>query len=302
MIYIIFEQDRNQINPVEPAFISKFNKSSIKRIGKEGCNSLDVTSLKKGPLFNKAWLLLCENEVPKHLELLQPDLNCILIHANSKKALQKVVTGVEQYTYKIIDNYQIPKEVVLSWIMHELNVGDRVARHLYNRVHGYQKQIMEAVNKLSVLPVVTMKNIDTLVEDMGTVTIYHVVQHMLGIPTKVSEIEILEFIYRFRYADKWLKTSITNELKIYYETYLLQDDGILSLENFREFLKGTDNSIYKSCSEYKLKKLIESHDSISTELVYYVMLQVSCMPAKMNGILLLMDLIKAGGNDSVCNL
>ena len=37
MIYAVLEQDGNVINPVEKEFVSKFHKSAVKRVGKDGC-------------------------------------------------------------------------------------------------------------------------------------------------------------------------------------------------------------------------------------------------------------------------
>lgn len=51
MIYAVLEQDGNVINPVEKEFVSKFHKSAVKRVGKDGCAGADVSVLKHPPLF-----------------------------------------------------------------------------------------------------------------------------------------------------------------------------------------------------------------------------------------------------------
>ena len=296
MIYAVLEQDGNVINPVEKEFVSKFHKSAVKRVGKDGCAGADVSVLKHPPLFGNRWLVICDSGIPKKFEQLQPDDNCIFLRFRSKDNLKKALTVLENYEFKIVDNYTISAEVMCNWVSAKLNVGPKVAKHLYNRVHGSQKYVVEAVDRLSVLNNVTMKAIDDLVDELGTVTVAQVAGYCIGADTRITETEALNFIYQFRYASKWLKKSMIATLELYYAVYSLMDNGTLTLQNFREFLKTTDDKNFKLCSEYRLRKMIESHDVVSTELIYYTLLNVRCMPIGLDGIRFLIGIIKAGGN------
>lgn len=302
MIYAVLEQDGNVINPMEKEFIAKFHKSAVKKIGNDGCGGADAAVLKRPPLFGDRWLIICDSGIPKNFERLQPDTNCVMLRFSNKESLKKALTSLEKYEFKIVDNYSIPAEVVCNWISVQLGTGPKVSKHLYNRLRGRQKYIVEAVDRLSVLQTVTIKSIDDLIDELGTVTVAQVAGYCIGADVKITEQDALELLYKFRYASRWLKKSMIGTLEFYYGVYSLMDEGVLTLQNFREFLKNTDNKLFKVCNEYKLQKVIESHDVISTELVYCVLLNVKCMPSGLDGIRFLVGLVKVGGSNSVYNL
>lgn len=296
MIYILLEQEGNVINSVEQDFLKRYHKTSIKRYASDDVDKSELSTLQSPPLFDSNWLVVCTS-ARRWLSKCYPEKNTILIKVSRKSSLQQVLQSIPDIEYKVIDNYSVPKDLVISWIMKNLRVTDYVAKRLYNRAAGRLKEIAVAVDLLKTLPSVNLDAVNTYTNKVNRVGIFDLVQYLLGISEDVSPTEMVQFIYDFRYAISWVLNSVTAELQLYFDVYMAMDTGELSLTNFRDFIGSTDIQSVRVCKPYRIQKIIESHDVVSTELVYFLILQIKSMPTGKSGVEQLLQLMKIGGNN-----
>lgn len=297
MIYVLLEQEYNVMNSIEDEFIRKFKKSSVRRFGNERVAVQDLTEFKSVPLFDSCWLIICGPKMIRNLQSLHPQRNVILIKVTRKGQLASTVDALGSYRTEIIDNYKVDKEVVLAWIENELNISERLSKYLYNRVQGNLKSVVEGVRLLALLPKVTQASIRETVREHDGVSIYAIVQYMLGIGDRVRYEHIVQMLYDFRYATSWLVSSILQELKIYSFVYDAMDAGELKLTNYREYMLSCSNKTIRDMSAFRMKKLVESHNCVSTELVYFLIFKIESLPSGNATLPEIVKLIKVGGNN-----
>lgn len=297
MIYLLLEQEGNVISPVEPEFVKRYDRGSIKRFSSD-VGRADLAGLDTPPLFNNEWLIIC-NGLIKGIPYLYPDKNTVLLKVFRRSDLSKVMDRLSSSSFcvKVIDNYQIPKETVLGWIMSNLSVTISVAKTLYNQCSGSMKAIVTAVDVLKHCGVVTSGVITKNVPKAYSVNAVSFTQYLIGEQTKLTRYEVAQFLFDFRYAFDWLQKRVLEELQRYLDVFYAVDSGELRMNNFREFLKNTKIKSIMSCSEYRLSKMIEVHNYISTEKVYFLWLSVSVLPKGMSGVRGLLKLVKIGGYD-----
>lgn len=297
MIYVLLEQEYNVMNSVEDEFVKKFKKSSVRRFGNERTAASDLTEFRSTPLFDNCWLIICGPQMIRNLAMLCPEKNVILIKVTRKGQLNSTVDGIGKYAYEVIDNYKVERDVVLAWIEKELNISERLAKYLYNRVRGNLKCVVESVRLLALLPSITQHSIRETIREQNGVSVYAIVQYMLGIGDRVEYENIVQMLYDFRYATNWLVSSILQELKLYRFTYDAMDSGKLTLTNYREFMSECSDKTVRDMSTYRMKKLVESHNWVSTELVYFLIFRIESLPSGNSSLPEIMKLIKVGGSN-----
>lgn len=297
MIYILLEQKNNIINPVEDDFVKKYHRSSVKRFGEEEPTKEDLELFEKPPLLNNEWLIICSWLDKKTAERFRADRNVVLLKVTRRNQLTDVVDKLEGCEYRIIDNYQIDKEVMIHWVMYELHVDHPTAGYLYNRVLGHVGQLVDAVGKLKVFPVISKSLIRQNVEPYNTVNVFSMVQFLCGISSGITFHNVAKTLYYYRYAGKWLKNSLVQELQLYLEVFTAMDCGELDLTNFRQFIEVSHSKMIRECKPYRVQKIIECHRVVSTELIIYLILQIQSIPNGVAGIRCLLELFKAGGSN-----
>ncbi len=295
MIYVLLEQEQNVINSVEDEFIQKFKKSSVRRFGNEKVAAASLVEFKTPPLFDSCWLIICGNRMISNLAQLIPDKNVVLIKITKKGDLTKTIESLGSWEYEVIDNYKVESSVVIEWVMKQLGINEKLAKYLYNRVQGNLKGVVEGTRKLALLPKVTQTSIRETVREYNGVSVYSIVKYMLGIEERVQYEQIMQMLYDFRYATNWLTTSILRELKLYCFIYDAMDAGELTLLNYHEFLRNCSDSVVRNLQPYRVKKLIESHAWVSTELVYFLRFRIEALHG--NVLPEIVKLIKVGGNN-----
>lgn len=295
MIYVLLEQESNVINSVEQEFIKRYHKTSIKRFGREDLQKKELEMYAKPPLFNNEWLIVCSS-VQRWLVNCYPDRNTILICVRRKGELQTVLSAISSMEYRFIDNYKVDKEVVLTWVEKELSVGSRLAARLYNRVSGNLREVVNAVTCLRAMPVITKSVIDSYVTETSGIQIWRLVQYLLGISNDLEFAEIAQMLSDYRYAVKWLRDSLVRELGIYLEVYRLMDCGEMGLQDYH-VTKQDGSKELQTCSDYRLRKIIESHLVVSTDVVYFLYLYLQRVGVGVNGTSELLEIFKIGGNN-----
>lgn len=296
MIYVLLEQEKNIINSVEYEFVSRYHKDSIKRFGRERLSYSEFDRFRVPPLFDSGWLIIASALSRTQILKCLPEKNVLLLKVTRRSLLSDVLETLDGLSYKVIDNYVVDKEIVQAYIQKELKCTPSIASYLYGRQQGRISAIVNAIDVLKLLPKVTRSTINQYTEKINSVTPVGVVQYMLGISESIRQDELIDFLYSFRYADKWLRAELLKQLELYYLTFSAVDSGELTLQNFREFLEVAPRQ-FKDCKEYTLKKMIEAHKYVSCELVMFLKLQISSLPASELFLRGVMELVKVGGNN-----
>ena len=290
MIYFILEQDYNIINPVEQDFAKKFHAQSIKRLDSQSISEYPKTR----PLLDPCWLVIIDSGVFLRYANKIPNGNdVVLVRASNKTVLNQCLEKAGAHAFKVINNYRVSDEVVLRWVESKLRCTDRTAKYLCNRVDFRLKGVVEAVQSLIGFDTVTIPLIRDVVEEVSRVSVHNVARMLVGIEDSVSYKEVVQWVSKFSHAVKWMRDSLIQELSVYESVFKAMSTGELSLHNYREF----SSDHLKNVSSFKVKKIIELRDSISSEYLEYVILTVSSIRNDSSNLYVLLNLLRVGGNN-----
>lgn len=292
MIYLLFEQEYNVINPVETEFVKRYNKASIKRFSGDATKA-DFAGLTNAPVLNREWLIICSGSF-RHVRDLYPTKNTILWKVTRRAELEHALLSLDGMQFKLVDNYKISPDVVRAWICRELGVTEKIAKTLYNRCAGNLKALVTAVDVLKGLDTITRSAVIKNVPKVNGVSCLGLVQYLIGEQTRYSRVEIVQFIYEFRYAFSWLKTQLLSEIKKYLNVFLDVDSGDLQYGSVHEYVQ---NNKTLGISEYRLQKMIEAHRYVSTEKIYLLSLMLQELPSGSDGVVQLLKIVEVGGYD-----
>lgn len=290
-------EDRyNVINPVEPAFLKKFHTPSVKRIV-EGVSTQLLASIATPPLLDNNWLIIVDNARCLYaIKSLHPEKNTLLVYARNNKDRETILEQLEDFDCKIIDNYKVDKNVIKVWIEQKLHCNWDTATYLYNRLGHRLSNIVTSVQQLENFPYVNRTIIKEYTEKLVSVSVYDVVAYVLGIGRRDYS-EIVQWLYNFRNSFRWVKKQLCAELELYLKVFEYMASGQLTIVNYKEFVKICGDKTIRECNAWKIKKIIEAHDVLSSEFIYYLLIQIDSINNYQSGVIQIMTLAKIGGNN-----
>lgn len=232
-----------------------------------------LNKYKKPPLFAPGWLLECNIGLNvSYLKYLQkmPTNNIYLFVVDSKRKLEQLASKFEGVSieYKAINNLKIPKDVVLDYILSELNINETTAKFLYSRHHGYVKDIVTSVHILKNFDYVTQSIIKKYTVPTSSVKVYDLVTFITE-PNKVSYDSIIALLFQYQYGLEYLLKYTVDQLEIYLKIFSYMLDGVVDITNYKVIIPQLNDRAFKDLSIYRVGKIIESFDYISFDKLYF---------------------------------
>lgn len=216
-----------------------------------------------------------------------------MFRISSKRELDKLSDLLGNIPFEVRDNSKIDSKLVIEWIAKDLNCAEDAAKELYNRCNGYLRSIDSNVSILRNLDSVTVSDVKKYVTRESRVRSFDVVNYLLiGSNCAFSYKDIVKYVYEYRYAFVWLLETIISSLELYAKIFLLETDGSLSLKNYRKFLQTTDDKTLASIAEYRVVKILEMHEKVSLEYVYYLLSVLRTIPASNYSVYRLVELLR----------
>lgn len=295
MILVVFEDPNNHINSVVERIVNKFPNETIEHIYGSKVNPEKIQMLSQKPLLFKGWLIIFENGKVniEQLNKLNVKDNLILIRVTSAKMLADVKNLLGDIEYQVRINNKLNEEIVQNWIANELKCSKSAAERLYKKCDGYLTKINDSVTVLKNCDNVTVQVVDTYIGKQSSAKSFDVVEYLLlGAACGCSYREIVKYLYDYRYAMSWLLKTIINSLELYIKVFTYEIDGSLSLVNYNEFLQTTEDKDIRNLSEYRLSKMLQMHEKVSLEYVYFILLNIQGIQDNTFGLYKLIKLLR----------
>ena len=136
MVIVLLESPSNIILPFLDELKAKYPKSSCAVVSPRDNLSDLVAKFSKPPLFTAGWLIECPVSVRagvvKKLDSLGNNYVVVRVTSNSEK--EKALHALADLDVTFIDNYNLGKEELVSWICSELKCSKDVAVAIGERV------------------------------------------------------------------------------------------------------------------------------------------------------------------------
>lgn len=244
------------------------------------------------PVLTKKWLVVISPRLSsKQIASIMERDNNNVVPLSSKIKWQELGEELKELgiPYKLLDNLNPPKDVILDYIQKELNVDLDMAKYIGGRHRYHLPKVMETVTILSDLETITKKDVREYTTRFKNIWISSITENILGIDTKTSKKRLVELIYDFRYGFDYVLSTVKSELELYEYVYSRMIEGVLTLENYLDY--ESYNKKYNDLPDFRKLKLIESFDVVSYDKLYYVKTKVESIEGKTSNIYKLIKLI-----------
>lgn len=277
MFIVLLENINNTILSEVDTFTKHYPRSSIKRITKYTTLE-ELHSLAHKPLLSIGWLIICQdtdlkNSYMKFLEGLDQS-NLVLFRITSEQKCNSLLSALkaDKVPYKVINNYKLKEEKVISYVYQNLNITKSDAKYLCTRSGYYLPEVVKNVQTLKVLPKITKPVIRKYTEDRRSIAVYELVNYLIGIDGKTTYEDCMKLVYYYRYGFEHLLKTTLAQVTLYIKVYKLILDGELTLANYKIKKKDVADKEISSLHDFRLYKIIESFDKISYD--YLILLQL----------------------------
>lgn len=271
MIIIIWEDANNCINSITNTLDSKFPKEARYYLSRKP-EAVEIEKLTRPPFVFAGWLIYASSRTPvKVLQQLDEarSQNVIVIRVNNQEEYKKTSQALASLNVKTFDNHTLNKEIILHWIESELCVSEAMAKYIYNRVGGYLKEVIFAVQKLQRSnQAITHKLVRSLVDKQQNASMMEIAEYLIGIQSPYTDVsDIYATLYKFRYAESWILETLINELTVYMKVYQLVSDCVLDISNYSTQVDLLPDKFVRKQPKWKLKRIILNYGKTSLERI-----------------------------------
>lgn len=295
MVFIVLEDKSNHVNSYYATILDRFPASVTVHVYDNKFEADKLQAYLQKPLLFKAWLIILESikfEVGQVKELSAAG-NLVVYRVQSRAEASRLAERLGDIQFVVHDNLRVAMEDIVGHVQKEINCDYAVAKLVYNRCNGYLPAIENSIIILKQLDSVNADVVRRYIPYRSRVRSFNVVEYlMVGPRCGYKYSEIVRYVYDYNNAFKWLLNTLISALKLYIKVYMLEADGSLSLRNYRSFLKLTNDSDLKQISEYKVMKILEMHESVSLEYLYYTLNYLESIPETHFGVYKLITLLK----------
>ena len=300
MIYVLYESPSNIILPFMAQLCKEYPNSSRGYVGRKNKIADLVAVYGKPPLFNQGWLLECSPKVSKSVvqKLDEIGKNLVVVRVTNKSMLDKVVEKLHGVEFKLIDNYRLKDEEVLTWIEGELNCSAEASQEIFKRCGGRLKSIITAVGTLSLLEdTLTPAIVRKFVSRVSTLNVNDVGDFLIGAQRRSVKLDrVLDVVYEYKYAFPWLMKYLREYVQKYVTVLGYAARGDLTLANYKDFKQISTDNIIKRMSEAQLKRIVGLLGIVSWEYCCFVLCELKQINEKNRiNVYKLIQLIKLGG-------
>lgn len=276
MVIVLMQDKVYAIDDFPAKVREKFPNTSILEVNKS-CVRERLEQSKLTPLLTDGWAVIIQNNVSieQAIPFCRDERNVVIVWIKPKDK-KEVMTALktEKIKFSLLDNINVSKEELCSYVSQELKVNKKDAITLCNRNNYYLPYVLESVTLLKSLGK-DIKRTDILkfVDKRTSMTINKLFYHLIGY--KMMETSLVAgYLYDFRYAFRYIKESLLKCLNDCIKIYYLIEEGRLGADNFKTFVFDE-----KICfSDYALEQIIlKVHVSVPLEKLILVKIKVQKM-------------------------
>lgn len=289
MIILLLEREDNLINSFLDKIYSKVPKSCRQMVNKKTTHDM-IKSYKQPPLLAAGWLLLVSKDVTdSQIKLLASieGQNIILFKTNTRKLFNEIKENLTALSinYRIIDNYEISKSVIVGYIQSNLDISEADAKYLARRQGYYLRSIVSSVYLLSSFGKIDRQIIKKFTSENDNIPLYEIFNYVYKLPDcKLSYRVAVKLVYQYRYGFGHIIKYLYDTSIMYLHIFEFMVDGRLTLQNYKDFRVDTQDTVIKGITEYQLFKIVSHFELISVEYLYFIIQSVSVISFDVTGI------------------
>lgn len=268
MIIILAEEMRYPIGSFIDRAKKTFPVTSIINCTRDNYEAV-VKRVSKPPSLSRGWLIFANLGARNLSSALVSDLerehNSVIFIVRNRDSLREFSITLEElgFSYETVDNLSPSKELIVNYVLSQLNITEKDATYLVNRHNSYLQKISESVEILRPLPKVTRADIKKYTQRSADISFDDLFKYIIG-QEQISHGSAVSLVKRYRYGIKFLVKFITGRFEFYEKVYDYVLSGQLSLINYIEFVNERKQE-FKSVSQYNVKTAVEAVGIVSHE-------------------------------------
>lgn len=299
---LLLEKEDNLISSFIDKLICKVPAKCIVNVSLR-TNNDTWKELERPPLLFPKWLVITNTSLrPTQFKLLASlESSCIVIvKATSRKSFKQTLETFSdlEITVQQVDNYDISKDVIVQYVMQELHTTEDVAKFLARRKKYYPKEVVSAVRLLSLFDSVDKSKIRKFVAPYDSIPLYTIFDYLCGFSDNyIDYAGAVKLVYQYRYGFSRVLQYVISTCELYLTVFTYIQDGSLSISNYRDFRMHTADSAISDLAEYHLSRIINRHEEISSEFLFWLLQTAKGIPNDKSGIpqfISLLQVVKGG--------
>lgn len=289
MIILLLEREDNLIDSFLDKIYSKVPKSCRQTVNKKTTHDI-IKSYKQPPLLAAGWLLFVSTDVSdSQIKLLASieGQNIILFKATTRKLFNetKETLTALSINYRIIDNYEISKSIIINYIQANLDISETDAKYLARRQGYYPRNIVSAVYLLKSFGKIDKPIIKKFISENDNIPLYEIFNYVYKLPDcKLSYKDAVKLVYQYRYGFERIIKYLYDTSITYLHVFEFMADGRLTILNYKDFRADSHDTVIRDITEYQLSKIVSHFELISVEYLYFVIQSVSVISSDVTGI------------------
>lgn len=300
MIVLIWEDVNNCITSITNTLDSKFPREARYYLSRRP-EAAEIEKLTRPPFVFTGWLIYANAKTPiKILQQLEESRsqNIIVIRVTNQRDFKETVQNLASLNVKAFDNHAVDKGTVLHWIESELCVSEAMAKYIYNRVGGYIKDVVFAVQKLQRSnQVITHKLVRSLVDKNQNSSMMEIAEYLIGIQSQYTNVsDIYATLYKFRYAESWILETLISDLTLYIKVFQLVSDCVLDISNYATQVDLLHDKFVRKQSKWKLKRIILNYGKTSLERIILTKAMLDDCGKSYFDLIKIIQLVSIGGS------
>lgn len=250
--------------------------------------------IKSSPRLTKHWLVNVDRRLTlQQLISVLSKNNLNIIQLESKSEVEELYNDLLDNNIEttIVNNLKPKDSEIVLYVSNALNINLEDAKYICKRHRYYLPAIMDSVAILEIVGEVNRKSIKKYTRRFGSVSLFTLVDCLLGLDIKTSKKRVIELIMSYTYGFDFLIDFIKKELEKYLCIYEYIALGALTSENFLDFEPPLTDKIYRTINKYSVQKIIKAYGELSFEKLYFIYLMVNKIDGKKDNIYKLINLI-----------
>lgn len=278
MIILVVENKYNSVNSFIDKYSSQYPKNAIVRVNNKWS---EFDMLKQPPLFSSGWLLVSSGKlsakVAQRIDRQNTQANTLLISIGSKVQLEELRKEYSDLDYKVVDNSVVSDDVAIKWVQDKLECTTEIAEEVVERANGRVRTLVEGTTNLSALKAITKSDVRKYVKKVNPRNADYVWEYVLGWNDRKFS-DVVNVVYDFRYGCRWLIDHTIHKLWQVYKVFNAMELQGMSLSNYIEFVKVTDDKELSKMSNYQIKRIMDRYGEVSIQYIYYMIVRLSSIP------------------------
>lgn len=197
--------------------------------------------------------------------------NYVVVRVTSNSEKEKALHALTDLDVTFIDNYNLGKEELVSWICSELKCSKDVAAAIGERVSWKLNSIVAAIGTLSILGDVKKSDVAKYVRAANTTNVSDIVPYILGCARRsVRYSGVIDVIMQYQWGVGWLVKYLVGQLDVWLAIWEWTGLGLLTLQNVDEFLLVNKDSRLSKVTASQVVSKLSRTGNVSLEFIEYV--------------------------------